>query len=140
MINKFLAGMAAARVDFQLPPKIITPRNGYFMRPLSGHRRRHPLLYLHFTGPRVLYISRALEKSPSFPCPEFVYIYIYIYRFKGKHTVSGGSRSPPPAWSELWEARATGYRREIFIIIILCIILIAFLKLIYMSFRQYIIL
>lgn len=37
--------MAAARVDFQLPPKIITPRNGYFIRPLSGHRR--PLFTFH---------------------------------------------------------------------------------------------
>lgn len=62
--------MAAARVDFQLPPKIITPRNGYFIRPLSGHRR-HPLFTFHASACLIL---RALEKSPRFPCPESVYI------------------------------------------------------------------
>jgi len=54
--------MAAARVDFQLPPKIITPRNGYFIRPLSGHRR-HPSYYLHFTGAH--WKSRRVFRVPS---------------------------------------------------------------------------
>lgn len=60
-----MAAAAAARVDFQLPPKIITPRNGYFIRTLSGHRL-HPLFTFHA---RACLIFRALEKSPRFPCP-----------------------------------------------------------------------
>jgi len=77
--------MAAARVDFQLPPKIITPRNGYFIRPLSGHRR--PLFKFHA---RACVLYRALDKSPF----SVSRVRLYTNRFKG---ILYGDRRVSPA-------------------------------------------
>jgi len=88
----------AAGVDFQLPPKIITPRNGYFIRPLSGHRRRHPLFTFH--GALVLYFARtrkvtAFSVSRVRPYTYILLLYIIYIVLRARYYIQGWAGLPP---------------------------------------------